>query len=435
MNENDQTGDKPSNLRSRALLVWASRDRDSEQLSALSQKEIGSIVHELRVHQIELELQNEDLRAEELALQEERDRFLDLYESAPVGYLTIDAKGKILKANLPAANLLGMDQSSLLGKPIYRFFRREDADAFYLKIRKLFLTRERLSLEIRIQRDDGTFFHSQLECSATVDEDGRTQSARIVVMDISERKEAEAVAQKQSALTDSMHELSVSIMAAVSLSEVSDLALTQALKLTRSRFGYAGYIDPKTGFLVCPTMTKEIWERCQVDRKRVVFETFSGLYGWSLDKKTAVLSNTPSIDSRSCGTPEGHIPIQRVMCIPVMDGDKLVGQISVANSDTDYTESDMINLQRLSSIFSLGIIAKLEEEAKNSFIADLEKALAEIKTLKGLIPICASCKKIRDDQGFWHAVEVYIRDRTDAQFSHGICPDCAKKIYPEFFKD
>jgi YesN/AraC family two-component response regulator len=62
--------------------------------------------------------------------------------------------------------------------------------------------------------------------------------------------------------------------------------------------------------------------------------------------------------------------------------------------------------------------------------AELEAALAQVRTLSGLLPICAACKKIRDDQGYWHQVEVYIRNHSQAEFSHGICPDCARKLYP-----
>ena len=65
---------------------------------------------------------------------------------------------------------------------------------------------------------------------------------------------------------------------------------------------------------------------------------------------------------------------------------------------------------------------------------ELEKALAEIKVLKGLLPICSNCKKIRDDQGHWEPIEVYIRNHSEAKFSHGICPICAKELYPDFYK-
>ena len=63
----------------------------------------------------------------------------------------------------------------------------------------------------------------------------------------------------------------------------------------------------------------------------------------------------------------------------------------------------------------------------------LLRALAQVRTLRGLLPICASCKKIRDDQGYWKQIESYIRDHSEAEFSHGICPDCAKNLYPDFY--
>ncbi len=62
----------------------------------------------------------------------------------------------------------------------------------------------------------------------------------------------------------------------------------------------------------------------------------------------------------------------------------------------------------------------------------LRNAFDQIKTLRGIIPICAKCKKIRDDRGFWNQVEAYVHDHTEAEFSHGICPDCMKKLYPKF---
>lgn len=73
---------------------------------------------------------------------------------------------------------------------------------------------------------------------------------------------------------------------------------------------------------------------------------------------------------------------------------------------------------------------KLESE-REQMIDNLKVALADVKTLSGLLPICSSCKKIRDDKGYWNQIEVYIRDHSEADFSHSICPDCARKLYPE----
>lgn len=66
-------------------------------------------------------------------------------------------------------------------------------------------------------------------------------------------------------------------------------------------------------------------------------------------------------------------------------------------------------------------------------VGELQEALAQVKTLSGLLPICASCKKIRDDKGYWTQVEVYVRDHTHADFTHSICPECAAKLYPDFY--
>lgn len=72
---------------------------------------------------------------------------------------------------------------------------------------------------------------------------------------------------------------------------------------------------------------------------------------------------------------------------------------------------------------------------KDNLIVELKDALSEVKTLSGLLPICASCKKIRDDRGYWNQIEFYIRDHSEAEFSHSICPECAKKLYPAIYKE
>ncbi len=85
----------------------------------------------------------------------------------------------------------------------------------------------------------------------------------------------------------------------------------------------------------------------------------------------------------------------------------------------------MINSKRAEADFN-------QTEVKlNSTVIDLKKALSEVKTLQGILPICSHCKKIRDDRGSWQAIEAYVYERSDAQFSHGICPECAKEYYPD----
>ena len=75
---------------------------------------------------------------------------------------------------------------------------------------------------------------------------------------------------------------------------------------------------------------------------------------------------------------------------------------------------------------------KQAERQRENLLAELQEALSQVKTLSGLLPICASCKRIRDDQGDWQAIETYIRDRSDAEFTHGLCPDCIRRLYPQY---
>jgi len=82
-------------------------------------------------------------------------------------------------------------------------------------------------------------------------------------------------------------------------------------------------------------------------------------------------------------------------------------------------------------VLEIALYKAAAEKERKQLTLSLQKALDEIKTLNGLIPICAACKKIRDDQGYWQSVEQYIGEHSGAQFSHGICPDCIKKLYPD----
>jgi hypothetical protein len=77
---------------------------------------------------------------------------------------------------------------------------------------------------------------------------------------------------------------------------------------------------------------------------------------------------------------------------------------------------------------------KQAEKDRDKLISEIQKAFSKVRRLSGLLPVCASCKKIRDDKGYWKQIESYIQDHSEAEISHGICPECAKKLYPEFYE-
>src|SRR5215472_17713390 len=125
-----QSDSRPSHsLRKQAEAAWRGRHRDR---ATIAREDAGALVHELEVHQIELELQNEELRRAQSELEESRDQLDDLYDFAPVGYLTLREDTVILRAKLRAAALLGVERQALIGKHFTRFLARESQDAFYL---------------------------------------------------------------------------------------------------------------------------------------------------------------------------------------------------------------------------------------------------------------------------------------------------------------
>lgn len=96
-----------------------------------------------------------------------------------------------------------------------------------------------------------------------------------------------------------------------------------------------------------------------------------------------------------------------------------------------YIARPLSNRELLSRVDSMVRILRAER-VRDQLIVELKKAISEIKQLSGFLPICSHCKKIRDDKGYWNQIESYIRDHSNAEFSHGICPDCVKKYYPDF---
>jgi DNA-binding NarL/FixJ family response regulator len=112
--------------------------------------------------------------------------------------------------------------------------------------------------------------------------------------------------------------------------------------------------------------------------------------------------------------------------------DEELGLELVQAGAQDYLVKGKVSSLLLCRILRYAIERKSAALERDRLISELQEALANIKTLSGLVPICAGCKKIRDDQGYWSQVEIFVAKHSGAKFSHGICPDCARKLYPEF---
>ncbi len=219
------------------------------------------LLHELQVHQIELEMQNEELRRTQLELEMSRDRFVNLYDFAPVGYLTLSRGGVIREANLLGASLLGLERENLKGRRLSAFICSGSTDSWHRFFAHLVEKKsDRSSCNLLLRRADGPEFDAQLVCHRLGD-GGAAPDIRIAITDVTAARVA----------ADALH--------------------------------------------------------------------------------------------------------------------------------TSIGEKDVL-------------------------VAELRKALQEVKKLSGLLPFCMYCKKIRDSQGYWKEVERYISSHTDARFSHGVCDKC-----------
>ena len=187
-----------------ALLRWRAEEiakekgvPSSEDLSTLSRDEALKLVHELRVHQIELTMQNDELCRAQAELNATRERYFDLYNLAPVGYFIVSHEGRILEVNLTGASLLGVPRAALVKQPSTRFIFKEDQDVYYLHRRRLLATGQAHTCELRMVKTDGSAFWVRLTATtqdpstSPVQGTGGAPASRVVLSDISEQKQME----------------------------------------------------------------------------------------------------------------------------------------------------------------------------------------------------------------------------------------------------
>jgi PAS domain S-box-containing protein len=262
MTGKDNRPQQAAELRRRAEAKLSDRKKKAAVLPA-PKSDPQRLVHELEVHQIELEMQNEELAQSRAQVEAGLREYTDLYDFAPIGYFTLARDGAIHQVNLAGANLMGIDRGALIKRRFGVFVSATSRPVFNAFIEKVFESNRKEACEVQFLTDGPAPLWVHIEA---VREDGQREACRAMVSDITEQKRAEE-------------------------------ALVEILK----------------------------------ERDRLIQE--------------------------------------------------------------------------------------------------LQFALDSIKTLQGLIPICCTCKKIRDDQGFWKQVEGYISAHSDATFTHGICPECTQKYY------
>jgi signal transduction histidine kinase/DNA-binding response OmpR family regulator len=194
---------------------------------------------------------------------------------------------------------------------------------------------------------------------------------------IAERQRVEDVLSWEAQVNQAAAELSRKLLSPASVDDISYLILEHAKRLTNSAFGFVGHIDPETNYLVCPTLSRDIWEECQVAGKDIIFKKFTGLWGWVLKNRKPLLTNTPLDDPRSTGTPPGHVPIHRFLSAPALIGETLVGQVSVANANNDYAIRELEVIERFANLYAIAVQRQRAEDELARYRDHLEELVQE----------------------------------------------------------
>ncbi len=630
---------------------WFDRLRDlAEQMAAdtendavnLKASDFTSLVHEIKVYQVELEIQNEELRKAQTELAQSRDRFSALFQKAPAGYVVLSEDGLVLEANHTASKMLQRGRSELLKKPFFPYILPEDRGQFLGRFRSFYKNPKGKFVEVRMTRRDGSSFHARMEAERIsilheADENRPVHQFCLLITDITKTKEAENALKRSESeyrnLTNSLNDAIVladtngqimlfnpsaerlfnckaqeavgtsvarfcppelrkeqtemmrQVMAngfvppyqtqrltadgrpvdvEIALSARTDdtgksvgliavmrnitalKAVERKVKESELRFrsfvesandlvytidpdGVFTYISPNwlefvgepaekaVGTSFEPYVHPEDLHLCQ-NFLRLVLSTGKkqssveyrvrhrdGSWRWHYsngapltdaegnvvgylgiarditDRKEieaklkdnerylrTILQTTVDgfweIDSSGC-----IVEVNQAYCtLSGYDRNEILGMRIGDLEAVETPEETAAHFQRIlsnghdifetwhrrkdGSVFPLEVSVtlidsrggrmvcfcrnlterKAIEREREKLISELKGALANVKTLSGLLPICSHCKKIRDDKGYWNQIESYIRDHSEAEFSHGICQECAKKHYPDF---
>ncbi|UCH10625.1 MAG: GAF domain-containing protein [Fidelibacterota bacterium] len=207
-------------------------------------------------------------------------------------------------------------------------------------------------------------------------------------------------------------------------------SLEAAIRLTGSSIGYLHIVSEDREHTGMYTRSDGVWIECGTDRTAPSPLGAANIWADCLRTRQPVINNAYQNPSGKTDYPEGYIHITRHMSVPIPGDQPIVAIAGVVNKKEPYTQSDARCLFFfMNSMWCILERKKMQERAE-ILVSELRQVLDNNKSLSGLLPICSSCKRIRDHQGSWNQLEAYLHEHIDVEFTHGICPECARELYP-----
>ncbi len=368
----------------------------------------------------------------ESALSESEERFRSVVESATDAIILADGLGNIISWNKAAQRLFAYSEEEVVGKPLTQIMPERYREAHKQGVARLRSTgASRVIgkiLEIHGLKKDGSEFPLELALG-TWKANGETFFSGIL-RDIGERKRAEQRLRAQYATSRVLSE-------AATLKEATSEILRTICETLGWDLGLLWTVDRQSNVLrhveswgLLGSLVMAFTE----SERRFTFPPGVGLPGrvWAI-RAPAWIPNV----LRDANFPRAHLAakagLHAAFGFPILLGGEVQGVLEFFSRQTQPPDEDLLAMMAaIGGQIGQFTARKHSEEERERLIVELQEALANIKTLRGLFPICASCKKIRDDKGYWNQIEDYIGARSEAEFTHGICPECARKQHPDW---
>jgi len=357
-------------LRRRAEEQFGARRGGILADTAKTPSEMQRLFHELQVHQIELEMQNEELQRARVEVEEGLSRYTDLYEFAPVGYLTLNREGEIRQVNLTGTRLLGLERSHLVGKRLAVLVDVDSRTVFNTFLTKVFEGGSKATCEVLVRPELGSPF--AVEFSATMSAGGK--ECRIVAADITARKRSEALMAVRLRLQE--------LASAHSPRELLQKTLDEVEAVTGSRLGFFHYLeaDQRTPLLqVWSTRTVSQFGAAQEKLRQYGVE-HADIWADCVRTRLPVIHNDYDRPSKREVPPGGWTPMIREVVVPIFRKGKIVAILGMGNKGTSYTTEDVSTISFLADMaWEIAERRRVEQERE-----ELQLQLAQAQKMEAI---------------------------------------------------
>jgi diguanylate cyclase (GGDEF)-like protein/PAS domain S-box-containing protein len=342
INDSDQPQEDFAELRQQAEEVLSSKSQ--AELEASLPLDAQKLITELQVHQIELQMQNDELRKAQVQLAAEREKYADLYNFAPVAYFTVDDRDLILDINQAGAELLGHERKYLINHPITSYLTPESLQTF-VEHRQMALktgTTQSSELMVRPRRKAPIYVH--VHTVALRPNPESPQLWRSVLTDITERKRGENILQAHLRITE--------FAAKNSLSDLLQNTLDEFCALTDSPIGFFHFVEPDQKTLALQAWsTRTLAEMCTAEGRGSHYDIDqAGVWVDCVREMRPVIHNDYASLPHRKGLPDGHAPVIREMVFPIIRNQKIVAIVGVGNKPQEYTQDDVNFASRLADL-------------------------------------------------------------------------------------